>query len=204
MNHIHCEYHKICMFTTLSYFGHTGTSNFDPIRRLLDAHPTPPTVLLTNVHYGDDGDYEMQAIIDAKMAQYPSATIFVEAMHELVVPTGEADSSTVVIDNLNLYISNLLLLANSQPDSYAMLEAMIVRELSALVHLAIALPTLTNLVLIGADTDFDLENRSPVGLLYNRLHHKANSILYPIVDELALLTNGVTWTLRSRTTHSPL
>lgn len=175
---------------------HTLTSVAADVLRTLPAGRTD--VVLTNVSYHDD--VEMSRIVARKKAEYLSNTHFHSTPHGLAdfllnftPPRAYPEQhTTVVIDNLNLFVSNMMLLYNSEFVSLSAIREAIFRELG---QLASAKSTLgfTQLVIITSEVDFDFTVRTHLGRLYQQLLYDVNAFVARfLADSYGLLTHGTT------------
>lgn len=157
-----------------------------PLIGLLD---TPPQVLLTNVLYYDDA--EMQGLLQRKHAEYPQGTTFFTSMHELGRPVANFSGDTLVIDSLNFYVSNIILLCNSDPKSVPFMRETIKRDIE---HLLASLvgeqASFRRLLVLTGEVDFDYFIRTEAGIMYRQLIYMANSLIASAAQRYGLLTNG--------------
>lgn len=145
--------------------------------------------LLTNIVYYDDA--EMQALLKAKHAAYGQHVKLHTSMHELARPILNAQADVLIVDSLNFYVSNIMLLCNSDPTAADEIEALIVQDIQALVQgITDSALSIGHLIILTADVDFDFFIRTEQGKLYRRLIHTINSLLGPVANNYGLLTHG--------------
>lgn len=203
-------------------YSHTLTSDIKPILQplLSDLTYSHTTILHTAVAYSDD--LEMQRLIHSKQQFYTSLlpdsthrshTIdFINSSHSIVHHIVQYDAihpnSIFIVDSLNLYISNMMLLYNTQPDQIGYLKAHIEREL---LHLVESLPHLkySHLIFISSEVGYDTSIRTPAGRIYQELICHINSLFlsHQIVQEYRYLVSGssllISPPLSPLPTHSP-
>lgn len=182
--------------TKIHVLSHTLTSvASDVINNLSSSNMD---VVLTNVSYHDDS--EMARTIARKKSEYQSQARFHTTPHGLAdfIINFESSDTTVVIDNLNLFVSNLMLLYNSE---YLTLEAIrieIFRELERVVQFRRHLGFNT-LIILTSEIDFDFTVRTHLGRLYQQLLYDVNAFIARfLADTYSLLTHGTTIPLSPR------
>lgn len=149
----------------------------------------PCSVFLTEVSYSDDG--EMQKRMGVYREQYPDGSEFLHSEHELApILTNKNLREIVVIDSLNLWISNLTLLYNSDERSIWVVWDRMKADLEALLR---GMKSQTCIIL-GSNVDFDWSVRTPVARIYQRLSWEIDNFIIPRIDKYGLLMNGsVLW-----------
>lgn len=172
----------------IAVIGQALNTDFATFTSLLQGQPAD--VLLTNVAYSDDT--EMNRILAAKRSEYPEGSVFRTSMHELSRVLGNSEAETIVIDNLNLYVSNILLLHNSYaPLEDAVFEA-ILQDVSALIEFFLSANlSAKRIFILTAEVDFDYHIRTDVGHIYRRLLYRLNGHLINSLEaQYGVLTNG--------------
>lgn len=191
--------------TQIHVLAHSLTSVASDVLKALPYGRTD--VVLTNVNYHDDA--EMKRIVERKKAEYRYGTHFHTTPHGLTdflinfePPRRYADEhTTVVIDNLNLFASNLMLLYNSEYVSLSAIREAIFRELGTLVNQRAQLGFDT-LVILTSEVDHDYTVRTHLGRLYQQLLYDVNAFVARfLADSYGILTHGtsIPLTLPTRT-----
>ncbi|CAK0780310.1 Adenosylcobinamide-phosphate guanylyltransferase (modular protein) [Gammaproteobacteria bacterium] len=191
--------------TELVLLAKTLTTDYGPVYQEIFEHfstrvnLTTPNVdrsydlFLTNVLYTDDA--AMQNLLATKIAAFPPAPRIFTSMHELARPILNASASLMIVDCLNFYVSNIMLLYNSDPQSEKVMREYIRRDILKII-LALHDGTLdiAKLVVLTSDVDFDFYIHTEAGKMYRRLIHYANGLFSQAADRYGLITNGaVLW-----------
>lgn len=193
--------------TAVHVYAHTLTSVAADVLKKLPYGTLD--VVLTNVSYHDD--VEMARILTQKRTEYRPGTRFHATPHGLADFLVNFESArgaggvatTVVIDNLNLFVSNLMLLYNSEYLTLPAIREAIFRELGTLTtakaqgHLS---PD--TLVILTSEVDHDYTVRTHLGRLYQQLLYDVNAYVARfLADSYSLLSHGtaIPLTLSTRT-----
>jgi adenosyl cobinamide kinase/adenosyl cobinamide phosphate guanylyltransferase len=169
--------------THVTFLAQTMSTDLQAVRPLLE--PGKTGVLLTNILYQDD--QEMQALLKSKRAAYPAGTLFYTSMHELARPLTNLRHKVLVVDSLNYYISNMMLLANSDPQNFAPLLKTITDEIRLLFEQPLGCD---HLIVLGADVDFDFTVRTIQGRMYQQLNYAILEFFGRGANDYGLLLNG--------------
>lgn len=166
----------------LSYELVTLTSGADP-KRILDGRleKPPVQVVLSNVLYmtNESGNEEMRRLLEKKREHYPEGTRFIRDPWEadMWVARMCGGEETLVWDNLNLWVSNLMLRSNYH-DHFSYESAMY--ELNSRIH------ALTKILreqegkptyIITHDCDMSFDTRTEQGQWYQKMIARANELL---------------------------
>lgn len=163
--------------TPHTLIGHTLNSGYSWLQLIRPDLDAAPTVLLTQVPYTDDP--QMRARLAQKRAEYPADASFLYEPHDwLPSLTNVTDGQDLIIDSVNLWVSNLMLLLNSQPEHREHLYARIERTLNLFADF---LDRHTNafrrIYWITSEVDHDPFIRSPLGQEYHMAIHHTNAFI---------------------------
>lgn len=174
--------------TQLILLGQTLTTAPVPFSQIL-LRETQADVLLTNILYSDDA--EMNALLARKRAVYPAGTQFHTSMHELARPVlnWHTGRKVLFIDTLNFYVSNILLLFNSDPSSVPEMRAYMEADVTQLLQ-GLSESGLEQLIVYTGEVDFDYYIRTEAGVMYRDLIYAITSVFARQADRYGLLTNG--------------
>lgn len=174
--------------TEIILLAKTMNTSSDPIRQFLDG---PCDVLNTSVSYEDDP--EMLGRLNIKQEWYPPGSEFMTSEHELSpLLLNKKLKETVVIDSMNLWISNLVLLYNSDERSVWVVWERMKEDLAALLYGMRHQLGCKRLIILTSNVDFDWSLRTPVAKTYQRLSWEVDNLLIPKIDRYGLLLNGAT------------
>ena len=155
-------------------------------------------VCSTFIDYADDP--EMRAKLADRRAVFGDCE-FIREPHDLTSAVAgglNARPATVVwVDSLAIWVSNLMLRANTQWRLRAPIAGYIRTELAQLLEWS--RQAQLTLHLVGADVDYDFAARSDSAALYQYLLYQLNKFLYSHPQVATLWhTNGITLALRNR------
>ena len=167
---------------------HGLNSDFDSYIKSLDLGDEP-VCLLTNIDYSPTEEGRMAELIESKLKVYPPKSIFYRNVHEIAPLITNLFGDVLVLDNLNLWISNVLLLYNSSEQNWLSIVRRLAEEIDILFRSRDKI-SFRNIYIIGSETDFDFHVTTALGRLYQRLNYYINLEVARLADHVTLLTNG--------------
>lgn len=141
----------------------------------------------TNVGYADDP--EMQTLITRRMDFYPKGATHSHDPHSLSPLYNHlGDYKLVVIDSINLFLSNIYLLNNKQAEPEQSVE-IVKEQVRTLRRFLFRSNLCTDIIILSSMVSGDIETRTLQGLAYQRAITRLNQYLATISHHNLLLTN---------------
>ena len=157
----------------IRYHVPTRTATPDTFSRL-----AKPGSLVVSCYVDYPDDPEMAGKLEARRRVFEGCE-FVSEPHDLAGTVLGALNSreppAVWVDSVAIWISNLMMRANTRWEIRSRLARRIVTDLKSLTEAAEVLPDLN---LVGDDVDYDYSATSDSASLYQYLLHKANRLMY--------------------------
>lgn len=148
------------------------------------------TLHVHHTHVGYSDDPEMQETIKKRKEAYPDHATHSHDPHSLQdVARAATQPSLIVIDNINLLLSNLYLLNNKQDDQItAAWDAY--RQILELIRETRSCSPASTILLLSSDVSGDHEARTAQGLSYQRLLSTMNAQVVTRSDLVYILTGS--------------
>lgn len=148
-------------------------------------------VVFTNITYPED-QKEMRTLLQEKYTCYNERIHKLFYPHNPVLPILNQISSkkNYVLDNFNLYVSNLQLSYNAEKNEDL---SVILKELGNNIEYLKNLKQnqyINNLYIVSSEVDFDFLPKSKLGLIYQKLLFTCNKELVKLSDTVLILHNG--------------